>query len=205
MTHSEDFIKRMFAAYIGCPVSFGEEGRNLYLVGVTATNCMLHYEQDGWMYPRLESHSNCKLILTPLSRISGKDRISAAKIITKGYLRHFKDGEITFKDVDGSKRVGVFRNGVLDNIVHIQNDGIGYYEPEHSIGSTMGDLSVQRRTYYTPNALEAYDILRKLKYDVGFESTPSLIEAGLAISSIQEKPIELPADQRSVATNSDKR
>lgn len=182
MEHTNEFLSRMFAAYMGCEAKYSSDDSIYTIGGVSISEGMAQFEWsrnvDWWNIT-----DETKLILSPLSAITDEHAIEVAKIVTKGYCRHFTEGQITFGRVDETKRIGVFRNGAVDNIVSILPDGILYYTPEHDIKSTMGDLSVSNRVYFVPNAISAYDFLRSKSYDCGFQHIKSLIEAGLALNS----------------------
>lgn len=84
MTHTNEFLRGMFSAYMGCDVINTDEGKNLKMIGVSCSFVSVYEppypfcESEGdeyeWMF------SECKPILTPLSEITDEDAVEVAKI-----------------------------------------------------------------------------------------------------------------------------
>lgn len=169
MNLDKQLLCRIFGTYIGCEISIPSlseatddwEGYRLYSVDTDGDTQIIHSEFGISTMPA----ADVKLILTPLPDMTDDDMVEIAKIANVDYKIR--------KDVFGcdySNYVTIGRH-----ICHVINNDL------------QGDFNELQ--LYPRIITEIIDALRKLKYDIGFESVSSLIESEYAVSST-EKPID---------------
>lgn len=84
MKHTNEFLRGMFSAYMGCEVINTDEGKHLKMIAISGyfisvyeppyPFCESEGDEYEWMF------SECKPILTPLSDITDNDAVEVAKI-----------------------------------------------------------------------------------------------------------------------------
>ena len=152
MTHTNEFLRGMFAAYMGCEAYAKRSEGKYYLKGLDISNDILFVSQvsDHWD-GNTGDIREYRPVLTPLSEITDEDALELSKL---------------------------------------------YYSNKDSHTIEMGRILIDHIT--TPHmarkvvwsifdASAIIDCLRSKHYDLGYMHIPSLITAGLAISSTTTK------------------
>lgn len=166
MTHTNEFLRGMFSAYMGCEV----RTNNILLdvIGIDFKYGELNLAKSG-----IISMQDCKPILTPLSEITDNDAVEVAKI----------------DDKNCDYKFGNNRNFKPDQYKPIWNGSTFFVERLYKGKYVCGDpialipslLNIEQIDYlrspYRPDGTP------KPIYDLGYMHIPSLIAADLAISS----------------------
>lgn len=194
MTHTNEFLRGMFAAYMGCEVINTDEGNHFKMIGISGyfisvyeppyPFCESEGDEYEWMF------SECKPILTPLSEITDEDAIEVAKIMlskdnnwkpvrierNECYVEIVTKEEIDETDVDTTITM-LIRFWIYNNrIAWIWN-----YKKGNNTG--VDDRRVPNMQYVIDYLRSPFrpDGTPKPVYDCGYMHIPSLITAGLAI------------------------
>ena len=157
MKHTNEFLRGMFSAYMGCDVINTDEGKHLKMIAISGYFISVYEppypfcESEGDEYEWMFSES--KPILNPLSEITDEDAVEVAKIME-------------IPQFERSKLFGCDENNYYTIGRHIKNEII---ETCYNDG------------FYLQGAV--IDYLRSKHYDCGYMHIQSLIAADLAISS----------------------
>ena len=160
MKHTNEFLRGMFSAYMGCDVINTDEGKNLKMIAISGyfisvyeppyPFCESEGDEYEWMF------SECKPILTPLSEITDED----AEVL----------GKYRYSDPKALNHIQIGKGIISD---YLREDRVnGKFELEKF---EIDYLRSPFRPDGTPKPV----------YDLGYMHIPSLIAADLAISSKQ--------------------
>lgn len=166
MAHTNEFLRGMFAAYMGCEVQYLDINNKKIvatLTGVSVNDGLEttykrrrksitgDYVSGDYLSFKPNGNHNtdalhCKPILTPLSEITDEDAVEVAKM---------------YYDKDIHHTIGSGKNLIM-----------------HIIHPDVSNILV-----YSYSLIYILDYLRSRHYDCGYMHIPSLIAADLAISS----------------------
>jgi hypothetical protein len=166
-------------AYYGALVMYENEVREVY--GVNENCIALFTDTDEFDYAE---HSDCQLLLTPLSEISDEDAVEVVKIALnepwlydmnyRSELVLTSSSVVRFAD----KVQVIYSSNVRSGKVYITKES-GLWEV---INGSYDDNEVPLIC-----TSSVFDFLRSKSYDVGHGSIPSLISARIAINKNQVK------------------
>jgi len=168
MTHTNEFLRGMFAAYMGCEVMYtniSDYSKRIKLFGFydTLLICGVYQTQVHNSNYNLETVdiTRCKPILTPLSEVKDDDAVEVGRTVS-GNNPEFDDTQ----------------NAVIGKMVAFALAyGAGVDFPINYVLHCIDYLRSPFRQDGTPKPV----------YDCGYMHIPSLITAGLAISSTTTK------------------
>lgn len=176
MEYTNEFLARVYGAYIGCPVMLGDNDKHV-LESVNrfenTVGCSLFGEVIAYF-----KFDECNLLLTPLSEISDEDAMKVFSMVVHPNIDYPRNDYHFSKTDSGSTKV------------IINND---WYNSTLIIGSKNGIVWMPHKDNARVGAC-VYDYLRSNKrpdgtekpvYDCGYAEIPSLIEAGIAIKTQQ--------------------
>ena len=160
MEQTNEFLRGMFAAYMGCKVQSNLSGRLYSTVGISFDgNCLIQCRINDLvhLYPK-----DLQPILTPLSDITDEDAVAVIMLGVK--LNKF---EVLKIKRFNSYLVVEYR---WESDIPELNWEDGFSYSASSFSFSIMELKVWQ-----------IDYLRFKKYDCGYMHIPSLITAGLAI------------------------
>jgi len=168
MEHTNEFLRGMFSAYMGCEVEY--KMVTFQNIGLSFKGLFFDSRHLGGGIAE-KPFKHCKPILTPISKISDEDAVEVAKIIygdefykyTWEMSRHNSPNFVCLNNIDDDDYSIIFTVGK---------------DYKHSICIEAFMPNNQHTTMFY-----VVDYLRSKKYDCGYLHISSLIEAGLAVKA----------------------
>jgi len=153
---------KLFGLYLGQKVLYYSHELGVYNPVISfSEDSMARYVERGY------------LLLRSINQILPSEYINLAKIITTGYQRHFKKGELSY-EVEKNYVVVINPNGYKFSKVIIEKDGI-VYMPYNKINGEI---------YYTPNQYQGIDYLRSIGIALPFTT---IVDGAVRTVSVEEQ------------------